>query len=483
MTEDLQNALAFFQPAPSGWLSGVRQRAEDSGTWLWETLQGDFHDDPTTAQIVTGTVISMVPLVDQLCDIRDFIANCRKIDQDSSDTGAWIAMVLTLIGALPIIGSLFKGCLKVMFHAARRRFHSALKPTERDTAMIEQGVRLLDRYLGIAVVRKRLAQMDIYNIHQYLAEKVDALKDQLNVNLLLDGFKTLLDATRGLMKLVTDWAPASLTAPVQALAAVLERVSVQARAGVEQAIGPTRDYLDALANRLRVEADNAYRVRPGNNVHVLGQRADAELELMKQQRPEWVDEIMEVSFKPLKDLPPDASSHIAKGWPDIRENAKNPVAGKFTTFDDSLRASSVSGGERLYRVVEPGMNSYDNGTFWMREAEFQKLTSKGEWRRHFAVWKHWNENGEYVVYTVPPGQPLKVWEGRAATQKFDSADAYKLEGGREQILLNPDDLKPEFVSPRRATGWGYDDGTGDPDLDPLKPFLGLPELTHNWYPN
>lgn len=117
----------------------------------------------------------------------------------------------------------------------------------------------------------------------------------------------------------------------------------------------------------------------------------------------------------------------------------------------------------------------------MRESEFQRLTSKGEWRRNFAVWKNWNENGEYLVYTIPPGKPLKVWEGRAATQKLESAEAYKLEGGREQLLLDPNDLKPEFTSPRQSTGWGYDDNTGDSQLDPLKPYLGLPELTHNWF--
>ena len=60
-------------------------------------------------------------------------------------------------------------------------------------------------------------------------------------------------------------------------------------------------------------------------------------------------------------------------------------------------------------------------------------------------------------------------------------DTYKLEGGREQILLDPNNLKPGFTSPRKSTGWGYDDGTGNPDLDPLKPYLGLPDLTHNWY--
>lgn len=81
----------------------------------------------------------------------------------------------------------------------------------------------------------------------------------------------------------------------------------------------------------------------------------------------------------------------------------------------------------------------------MRKAEFDKLTSKGDWRRRFAVWKSWNENGEYVTYTVPPGQPLKVWEGRAATQINSGAPEYSLEGGAVQIVLDPSQLKKEFT--------------------------------------
>lgn len=115
----------------------------------------------------------------------------------------------------------------------------------------------------------------------------------------------------------------------------------------------------------------------------------------------------------------------------------------------------------------------------MRKAEFEKLTSKSDWRKRFAVWKSWNENGEYIVYTVPPGQSLKVWEGRAATQINENAKEYSLEGGAVQIVLDPSLLKKEFTGERRKTGWGYGDVAGDP----VSPYLGLPKLENknNWY--
>ncbi|VVP58906.1 hypothetical protein PS870_05938 [Pseudomonas fluorescens] len=482
MNEDLQNALAFYQPAPPGWFSSAQERIEAGGVWLWETLQGDFHDDPSTAQVVTGTVISMIPLVDQLCDVRDFIANCRKIEEDNSNTWAWVAMVLTLIGAVPVLGSLVKGCFKVLIQSARRHFHTALKSVERDAVAlaIEQGLSLLKRYLDMVPVRKVLVRMKIHNIYQYLAEKIDELKGLLNVDLLLKGFATLMDTIRKLFDTIIDWGPASLRAPVEELWGMIQRIFLIAPTCLRKALEPTLNFLETLANRLRVEADGAYRARPGNNSHVLGNREAGELELLRQKKPDWVDEVETPKYKALKKLPKGALKKIADGWPDISASSKHKgLAGKFGTFDKSMRAAEVLPGERLYRVLDP--SSGDNSICWMREAEFKALNSKSQWRREFAVWKHWNENGEYVIYTVPSGDPLKVWEGRAGSQLYPSDSSLQLEGGRVQIVLNPDQLDPKFVSARQKTGWGYDDGTGDIGLDPLKPYLGLPDLTHKWF--
>jgi hypothetical protein len=44
----------------------------------------------------------------------------------------------------------------------------------------------------------------------------------------------------------------------------------------------------------------------------------------------------------------------------------------------------------------------------MSKAEFDQLQSKSVWRKRFAVWMHWNANGEYSTYTVPPGKGLPV---------------------------------------------------------------------------
>lgn len=102
---------------------GQEQENEPSSNpfvWFWEAIEGDFNDDRSTAQILVDAGISMIPLVDQVCDLRDLIANCRKLAKDRTDIWNWVALVLTLIGLFPSLGSLVKGVLKIFFGFVRK---------------------------------------------------------------------------------------------------------------------------------------------------------------------------------------------------------------------------------------------------------------------------------------------------------------------------------------------------------------------------
>ncbi|XLF22593.1 hypothetical protein ACJEDO_22515 [Klebsiella pneumoniae] len=37
---DLDRALAFYQPPPESWYSGIHKKIEATGQWIWETIQG-----------------------------------------------------------------------------------------------------------------------------------------------------------------------------------------------------------------------------------------------------------------------------------------------------------------------------------------------------------------------------------------------------------------------------------------------------------
>lgn len=404
----------------------------------------------------------------------------QKINEDDSDTWAWVALCLTLIGCFPVLGSLCKGGFKVLFLYLRKSHLDQLNNPGQLYHALEGAIGLLNDFLNMPATRSALKYLKIYNPYRFLEEKLRGVIDSLDVSDLLSVFDELLSVTKKLLDKVTAWGPASLKQPVAALWNMLMAVRRNADRMLGKALAPVTDLLEKLANRLRVEGDNAYRVHVGSNAHLYGgERAAKEVEMFKQEKPDWVDVGAPTEkFKPLGKLSTVQSKKIAEGWPDISENSNNVVLkGKFDTFDNSLIGVEIPPGEILYRVIDP--NSSDNSICWMRKAEFEKLTSKSDWRKRFAVWKSWNGNGEYVVCTVPPGQSLKVWEGRAATQINENAKEYSLEGGAVQIVLDPSLLKKEFTGERRKTGWGYGDVAGDP----VSPYLGLPKLENknNWY--
>jgi hypothetical protein len=176
MGDDFYNTLAWFKAAPGNLVKGAQDNLEAAAQWIWEVLQGDFNDNPTTAQTVTGTVISMIPFVDQVCDVRDVVANCKKINEDSSNKWAWVGLVLTLIGLFPTLGSLAKGCFKILFAYGRKAVFSTSKAAldkgmwQATAKFVEAGIQKLNDFLARPEVRKTLKALKWDNPYKELAK-------------------------------------------------------------------------------------------------------------------------------------------------------------------------------------------------------------------------------------------------------------------------------------------------------------------------
>ena len=87
---------------------------DDALDWFWGVLQGDFHEDPSLSQTIVSSIITAIPIVDQIADVRDVIANLYGLSQDSKDTWKWVALAITLLGLIPILGSILKGVFKIL---------------------------------------------------------------------------------------------------------------------------------------------------------------------------------------------------------------------------------------------------------------------------------------------------------------------------------------------------------------------------------
>ena len=486
MQAELENALSWFTAAPTRWVQSAKKDMQAAAEWLWVVLQGDFAEEQTTAQIATGTVISMIPLVDQICDIRDVVANCKKINEDSSNRWAWFALVLTLIGLFPTLGSLLKGCLKICFAYGRKAMFGAGRAAldadiwTASRPYVEAGIRKLNDHLARPQVRRALAWLRIDNPYSYLAEELRKLSSGLNVNQLTKVFDEAIAALQKLIELVQKWGTAAMQTRAGQLLQTVRNVRKQANGQLAEVCKPAQDWLNRLAQRLDVEQRTLNRAQTNTiNPHSFQRYSlDAEVEALRRNPPAHVKVAKEGKFGAMEDAPDVPMGHF-----DISQNAPGPLGSAFKTFH-TARPDVLPPGTVLYRVLDPKSN--DNSICWMTKAEFDKLHNKNQWRDRFAVWRHWNHNGEYATYTVPPGEGLKVWRGATASQAMkdkagnmvkanEQGDGFWLQGGAEQIVVNPADLQRAQLGQRQFTGWGYDEGDIQVNL------VGVPILQHNWY--
>jgi hypothetical protein len=485
MGEEFKNALAWFKAAPGKLVGSAAEKAKGMAEWIWVVLQGDFADEQSTAQVATSTIISMIPLVDQICDVRDIVANCKKINSDTSNKWAWVALVLTLIGLFPTLGSLVKGCFKILFAYGRKGVLSAGKAA-LDSGMwkavepyVNAGIKELNDFLARPATKKWMSRYRIDNPYKYLAEELRKVGGKLTVGSLTGVFDKGIASLKKLLGHVQKWGGDALSSKAGQLLEMVGSVRRKADDGIGKALAPVQDLINKLANRLELEHAQTYRAMTNAvNPHQFTRLGfDVEVTALKKAPPDWVT-VGKVGKYPA----PRRAPAVPAGHFSIGADGPNGVTDAFLTFTKDVRPDRLPPGTVIYRVVDP--TSADNSYCWMTKAEFLKLNSKANWRDRFAVWANWNRNGEYVKYTVPRGEGLPVWRGTPASQEMadragnvvkadDKGNTFWVDGGAEQIVVNPADLKRAGMSKRELTNWT--DGSADIEVS----LVGVPSLT-NW---
>lgn len=452
MNDEFENALAWFTSAPARWIKDGKDNLTAGAEWIWEVLQGDFNDNASTTQVVTGTVISMIPFVDQLCDVRDLVANCKKLDQEPEQSWHWFSLALTLIGLIPGLGSLSKGCLKVLF-AGMRKAGAVSGMTPRLSLHFDEAIVQLNRFFARPEILAALKVMRWDNPHRMLAAEIKKVVARVNTGALMGAFDHVASAAKHLLKLVARWGSGDLATRAADLLKKIDQVRQGASRHLSDVVSPLRSALEGLARRLEIQSDMAHRAYLNSvNPHAFAKVSEAEeIAALNKAKPVWADRNTGLAYPEIADPPP-----VPSGWTSTASDPKrgrHPLNNAHKTFN-TIQALTIPPGTKLYRIVDP--TSFDISICWMSETEFLKLKSKDDWRRRFAVWANWNSNGEFIVYTVPPGPGLNVWEGVTASQRLQKTDLV-LEGGARQIVVDPSHIDTSDISPRKKTGWGYDD--------------------------
>ena len=83
--------------------------------YIFGYVSGDFNKNPTVAQVIVGGLISMIPVADQVCDIRDLLASVIILSDEKQRTAEnWTGLALVGIGVIPFFGSVFKTIAKLI---------------------------------------------------------------------------------------------------------------------------------------------------------------------------------------------------------------------------------------------------------------------------------------------------------------------------------------------------------------------------------
>jgi hypothetical protein len=145
------------------------------GIWLWDTAQGDFNKDQSVSQIAVNAVLGLIPIVDQILDVRDIIAGLKDIiefymeDEEEQkkhkdvlgldyETWIWINVFIIAIGCIPEVGSAVKGVLKGVIYYLKQLGKTAGQLSPRQ---LREGweliVKILNRF-GVGNAQQWLKQ-------------------------------------------------------------------------------------------------------------------------------------------------------------------------------------------------------------------------------------------------------------------------------------------------------------------------------------
>lgn len=443
-----QKSAPAKAPPNSGQVTASEDKDKSSDNplvWFWEAMQGDFNEDRNTKQLLVDAAISMIPLVDQVCDVRDLIANCRKINRDPSDGWAWTSLALTLIGLFPSLGSLVKGVLKIFFAFIRRA------GADKIGKAIDDGLNMVVMFIRRRDVQKYLKDHKVTDVFNWLAKQIKEAKGWLDVKPLLAHFDTAIKTLEGLAN-KAKYIP-NIGAKAKELVATVRKIRDMADKPLGKVLKPIEDIMERIIKRLEKEGVSHGGAVDARNLHYRGTLPEhAAIPLMIKFQPSWLklgdkeltysqckpadfrDELKRRSryaeiVVPGRAKPVKVQRKHEDVWPELTDS-------NIRSFN-TLAARTIKGPAKLYRILAP--NSKGMSDCWVSEEVFNRLQRakdpKAAWRKYLAVWPDWNGNGQFVIYHVKAGESLNVWRGIASSQTKTSMPGWQLEGGYEQIVF------------------------------------------------
>jgi hypothetical protein len=299
--EQVCNTLEWYGCAPPAWYDSKHTDLSAAAQWILHILTHEHADAP--GGVSMGSNISMLPLTDQLTDLRDLARYSLLIHDNPNNLWVWFALCLSLVPQAHWVGSLFKGALKVQFGRApytlwllrfkykpvefkpswlARKFpawfDAAPTPSPRAIASeafeelwtltqddLERGHRALKHaHLRHPDVIKTLDILHIDHPWAYMEEQITVLKHALTPAVLNGVLSRVTDVLQALLRTIQPHSPPHTQKAINNIFARLALVQQQAHAHWPTLLALMTPYLERIACNWASEAQEAAKVSSPN---------------------------------------------------------------------------------------------------------------------------------------------------------------------------------------------------------------------------
>ncbi|HEX9171438.1 MAG TPA: hypothetical protein VF861_02140 [Telluria sp.] len=383
-------------------------------------------------------VVSLIPIVDTLCDVRDLCANVREYRKDPTNKVTLFFIATTVIGFFPELGTVVKSVLRLTWISLKPMIKRADDITKTSNLVAaanracDAALPKITEYLQHNRVAKWATDGKLPDIYQFVAKTIREAADKINPatlgRLLNDKFKDL----KALLEKIRPIVPSTIREHIDDLLTFIDAKRRVISGAVQEFAQPVRTVLKVVAKKLD---DQAWRVETyrTNRGWIAPISESGSAKLINAKPPKWAKKLPREMKFPRLQLEPDQIKALVKEHP-THPPLEDWLVGTFSSKGRRIQADAIKGPAKLYRVVDP--SNEGAGIFWMTEAEFKAIKDRDDWRSRFAVKPEWNQNGWFVEYEVKAGETLPVWRGPAASQELKGTNYY-LEGGGEQIVFFP----------------------------------------------
>jgi hypothetical protein len=436
------------------------------GEWIWGALQGDFNAERSVGQIGFDMVVSLIPLVDTVCDLRDLCANIRQYRKDPANKITLFFIATTIIGFFPEIGTVVKSVLRLVWVYLKPLVKHADDITNVSKLMTaanracDAALPKITEYLQHNRVVKWATDGKLPDMYRFVSKTIGEATDKLSPAKLGRMLNEKFDDLKALLQKIRPIVPSTIREHIDDFIKSIDAKRHAMCSAVQAFTQPVRTVLTVVAKRLDDQAWHVQTYRT-NRGWIAPISESGSAKLINGKAPKWVKKMSGEMKHPELYMNKNSIDNLMKIHPN-----HPPLQGWIVkTFSQrgKIRADAIKGPAKLYRIVDP--SNEGAGIFWLSEAEYKALKNRDEWRSKFAVKPEWNQNGWVVEYEIKANEILPVWRGPAASQELKGTDYY-LEGGGEQIVFFPgsrDEMVQAMPRIDRKTGQPIKDDKGVED--------------------